>query len=62
MTETSFAVTEREQEFLVGLLQTALRERRIEEHRTRAPTYREHVIQEGEIILDLLEKLGAPAR
>ena len=60
--DNSLTVTAQEREFLVRLLQTALKERRVEEHRTRAPSYREHVLHEEETIAALLRKLGeAPA-
>jgi hypothetical protein len=49
-----------EQEYLVGLLRTTLKETRIEEHRTRTPTYREHVLKNENLILGLLTKLGQP--
>ena len=34
---------------------------RVEEHRTRAPSYRENVLKEEELIASLLRKLGPPA-
>ena len=39
-------------------LETALKNHRIEEHRTRTPTYREQILQEEKLIEQLLIKLG----
>lgn len=58
MNDTIMTMTGEEQEFLVGLLKTALKETRVEEHRTRAPSYREHILQREEVITSLLQKLG----
>ena len=61
MTESPLTLTTEEREFLVGLLQNTLKNVLVEEHRTRAPTYREHVLHKEELIASLLEKLGQPA-
>ncbi len=61
MAELQLPLTAEEQEFLVGLLEIALKDTRIEEHRTRTPMYREHVLHQGRLIADLLAKLGKPA-
>jgi hypothetical protein len=55
---SSLTLTPQEREFLVSLLRTALKDRRVEEHRTRAPSYREHVLREEETIVSLLRQLG----
>jgi hypothetical protein len=60
MTETSLVLSEEEREFLVRHLEAALKEKRIEEHRTRAPNYREHVLHEEAVISALLGKLSQP--
>jgi hypothetical protein len=54
-------ITPDERDFLVELLQTQLKETRIEEHRTRTPSYREHVLKREDIIRALLQKLGQSA-
>lgn len=58
MANQEFTLSPEERDFLVGLLETALKDARVEAHRTRAPSYREHVIQREEIIAGLLTKLG----
>jgi hypothetical protein len=58
MTEQQLDLTAAERECLMTILQRALKETRIEEHRTRAPTYREHVVDQDRIITALLAKLG----
>ena len=60
MAESQLTLTGEEREFLVGLLTTALRDTRIEEHRTRAPTYREHILHREDLMAALLNKLGQP--
>ena len=60
--ELQIAVTSAERDCLVAILERALKETRIEEHRTRAPTYREHVQDQEQSIVSLLAKLGQPAR
>jgi hypothetical protein len=61
MAETSLTLTVEEREFLVSLLQLAQKNALIEEHRTRAPSYREHVLHNEELIASVLKKLGQPA-
>jgi hypothetical protein len=58
MTATELALTDEERSFLAELLQRSIKEKRIEEHRTRTPTYREHLVHEEELIKGLLQKLG----
>jgi hypothetical protein len=60
MTQSQLTLSDEERSFLVSLLETAQKERRIEEHRTRAPSYREHVLHQGELIASLLSKLQRP--
>ena len=62
MAESQLALTAEERAFLVGLLETAQKETRVEEHRTRAPSYREHVVHQGDMIAALLEKLKLPSK
>jgi len=60
--ERQFTLTSAERDCLVGILERALKETRIEEHRTRAPAYREHVVDQDRIITALLAKLGQPVK
>ncbi len=46
MPDMSLSLTEDERDFLAGLLQLALKETRIEEHRTRSLSYREDVVHQ----------------
>ena len=61
MADTQLTLTTQERECLVSLLESALKQARVEEHRTRAPTYRERVLQEEQAIVSVLGKLGRPA-
>ena len=61
MADVQLAVTAQERDFLVDLLEQALKKTRVEEHRTRTPSYREDVVEPKEqAILSLLTKLGKP--
>ena len=62
MAESQLSLTASERECLIGLLERQLKETRIEEHRTRAPTYREQVVRQEELIVELLRKLGQPVQ
>jgi hypothetical protein len=62
MAELQLTVTEKEREYLMGLLERALQDVRIEEHRTRTPLYREHVLQQENLIHELLNQLRQPPR
>lgn len=57
MPESNLTLTTEEQQFLAGLLDVALKDARIEEHRTRTPSYREHIVHKEELIAGLLKKL-----
>lgn len=46
-----------EREFLVEFLESALKDTRIEEHRTRAPNYREIILRKEQVIDSILQKL-----
>ena len=61
MAETSMNLTGEERDYLLRLLNTALKELRVEEHRTRTPSFREHMLNDEKIIAGLLGKLGTPA-
>jgi hypothetical protein len=62
MGESQITVTVQERDYLVRLLEQSLKETRVEEHRTRAPTYREHIIEQENAIQSLLAKLGRPQK
>jgi hypothetical protein len=61
MPDVTLALSAEERQFLTGLLQTVLKDTRIEEHRTRTLSYREHVLHKEELIKSVLSKLGEPA-
>lgn len=61
MTELQTPLTAEERKFLVDLLETVLNEKRIEEHRTRTPTYREFVLHQEDLMQQLLSKLRSAA-
>ena len=60
MADLQLMLTAEECTFLGSLLESALKEKRVEEHRTRSPSYRENVLQEESLITNLLGKLGRP--
>ena len=60
MAELQLSLCPEETEYLVGLLETRLKETRVEEHRTRTPTYRQHLLQDEDHIVSVLRKLGHP--
>lgn len=57
MTELQLTVTSEEHQYLVELLNDTLKNMRVEEHRTRTPTYREYVLSKETIAEGLLTKL-----
>jgi hypothetical protein len=61
MAELHLTLTAEEIRFLAELLELVLKDTRIEEHRTRTPSYREHVIRQKDLLLALLNKLAVPA-
>jgi hypothetical protein len=62
MAEVHVTLTAEERQFLADLLEILLKDTRVEEHRTRSPGYREHVLHRGELIAALLSKLASAAR
>jgi hypothetical protein len=60
--ELQLTLSAEERQYLAELLEDVLKETRVEEHRTRTPTYRESVVHREELILSLLKKLGQPAK
>jgi len=61
MPDSQLTLTAEEIQFLTGLLEMAMKETRIEEHRTRAPNYRAYVLKQERLIESVLSKLGKPA-
>ncbi len=59
MSELPLTLTGEERQFLTGLLEIALREKLVEKHRSRKPTYREWLQQEH-LIESILRKLRFP--
>ena len=57
MAEQQLTLTVEEHEFLRGLLEETLKDTRVEEHRTRKPSYREYVLHKEDLIVGLLNKL-----
>ena len=57
MFESTLTLSAAERDYLTTLLETALKDKRVEEHRTRAPDYRQHVLEQERIISGLLDKL-----
>lgn len=58
MGELQLTLTQEERDILVNFLQEDLKEARVEEHRTRTPSYREYVSRTKEVIAGILTKLG----
>jgi hypothetical protein len=59
MDERQLTLTAEEREYLVGLLNSVLKETRVEEHRTRTLSYREQIVHREDLISALLHKLGS---
>jgi hypothetical protein len=58
MVETNITLDADERDCLIQVLENSLKNHRVEEHRTRAPTYREQILQEEKLLEQLLTKLG----
>ena len=58
MAESHLTLTAEERDYLVVLLEGVLKDKRVEEHRTRAPSYREVILNQERLIASVLEKLG----
>lgn len=58
MSEQTITLTTEERQLLVDLLQNALQETRVEEHRTRILSFRELIVEKEKLLLAILEKLG----
>lgn len=62
MGELQVTLSAEERDALVELLEAALKDLRIEEHRTRAPSFREYVLRREQNLNSALAKLrGSPA-
>ena len=61
MGEIQLTLTAEEHEYLAELLETVLKNTRIEEHRTRTPAYRQHVLERENVIVGLLSRLNPAA-
>ena len=57
MTATMFELTDEERAFLRELLEKSLKDARVEEHRTRTPSYRASVIEREKLLESVLNKL-----
>lgn len=57
MAEFHLQLSEREKQYLEGLLASALGETRVEAHRTHTPGYREQVLSEENLVRELLDKV-----
>jgi hypothetical protein len=62
MADVQLSLSDQERAYLGELLERALKETRIEEHRTRSPSYREHVLHDEALMEGLLAKLGRPVK
>jgi len=59
-TEPTLTFTGEERAFLIGLLEQALHDKKIEEHRTDSIEFKEHVQREVALLRGLVEKLRRP--
>jgi hypothetical protein len=57
MAEIELTLTAEEGKFLVDHLKETLKNMRVEEHRTRTLSYRDHVLQQEAVVERLLNKL-----
>ena len=55
--DSQLLLTSEEREVLVDLLKEVVKEARVEEHRTRSPSYREHISRREDVLTAVLEKL-----
>jgi hypothetical protein len=62
MADVQLSLSDQERAYLVELLERQLKETRVEEHRTRNPSYREHVLRDESVMESLLTKLGRPIK
>jgi hypothetical protein len=60
MSEFQLTMTAEEQHFLAELLEQKLKEKRVEEHRTRTLSYREGIVHQEKLLEGLLNRLRQP--
>lgn len=61
METTYMALSTEERSLLVSVLESALKTKLIEEHRTRKPSYRAAVVHQEELMIRMLGKLRSTA-
>jgi hypothetical protein len=57
MSEIQVTLTAEERQCLQEVLEMVLKDTQVEEHRTRAPGYREHILRREGLITGVLNKL-----
>jgi hypothetical protein len=60
MAEYQLTLSTEERDFLADLLEKMLKDTRVEEHRTRSPSYRELIVKQENLITAILAKVGRP--
>ncbi len=60
MPAIQLTLTAEERDYLTTLLESVLKDKRIEEHRTRTLSYRPGIIHEEDVLKSLLGKLALP--
>jgi hypothetical protein len=60
MTEPALTLTEEDRTFLAALLEQALHDKKIEEHRTDSIEFKEHVEHEVALLRGLVDKVRRP--
>jgi len=55
--DSQLLLTAEEREYLVDLLKEVVKDARVEEHRTRSPSYREHISHREHALSAVLQKL-----
>jgi hypothetical protein len=60
MADQNLTLNAEESKYLVELLERTLKEAAVEEHRTRTPAYREHILHSEELARGILKKLRQP--
>ena len=55
--DSPIMLTAEERDFLVELLKDVVKEARVEEHRTRSPSFREHISRREDALSAILQKL-----
>ena len=62
MTDMQVTLSLPERDCLAKLLETALKNDRVREHRTRGSSYREYILEEEKLLEQVLTKLGQPPK